>query len=76
MSKNWQAKPSVVSRASWGAAPTGCSTRLSSVNQLVVHHCVYPNSTINSNTERQHQKQIQHGHMNDAHTLFCDIGYH
>ncbi|PJK16558.1 hypothetical protein CQS04_05200 [Chryseomicrobium excrementi] len=69
------AKPTIVSRNSWGAGTNSCTTLLpkGNVTKLVLHHCVYPDSTINGSTEAQHQKKIQDGHKAQK---WCDIGYH
>lgn len=69
------AKPTVVSRSTWGAGTNTCTTLLpkANVTKLVVHHCAYPSTVINGITEAQHQKKIQDGHKGQG---WCDIGYH
>lgn len=72
--KNWQPKPAIISRTSWGAAATQCSSSLGDVNTLVVHHCASSNTSVTNRTEKEHQKWLQGYHMNNR--GWCDLGYH
>lgn len=72
--KNFQAKPAIVSRSSWGARSTQCTTTLSGITALAVHHCASNNDSVNSRTPSDHQKWLQDYHMDSR--AFCDLGYH
>ncbi|MGM8216842.1 N-acetylmuramoyl-L-alanine amidase [Bacillaceae bacterium W0354] len=71
---NYQSKPSMVSRSGWGASSHSCSTRLSTINNLVIHHCATSNNSVDNRTEIQQQKYIQNLHQLD--NGWCDMGYH
>ncbi len=68
-------KPSVVSRSSWGAAPTKAVTQLpkAKVTKLVIHHSASNNTTVTNSTETAHQKALQTDMMNRG---YQDMGYH
>ena len=69
------AKPSIVSRGSWGAAPTKASTPLpkGNVTKFVIHHSASNNTTVTNTTEIAHQKALQTDMMSRG---FQDMGYH
>lgn len=76
--KNYQPKPTIVSRAEWGAVPKlgieSCIRNINSYDYLVVHHCATTNTTVDSRTEKDQQWYIQDLHMRSK--GWCDIGYH
>lgn len=69
------AKPSIVSRSSWGAVANTCQTNLpkANVTKLVIHHCASADSRVNRDSAQVHQKYIQELHKG---IKYCDIGYH
>ena len=59
----------IVTRESWGARRTRCSSRNASKTRMAIHHTV----TGSSNPERQ-VRGIQRYHMDSR--GWCDVGYH
>lgn len=59
----------IVTRGSWGARATRCTSRDASKSRMAIHHTVGPSQ----NPERQ-MRGIQRYHMDSR--GWCDVGYH
>jgi len=71
---NFQSKPTVLSRAEWGARSRSKTPRQrDGVRYLVVHHCAGNNNTIENTSEQARMREIQRIHMDD--NGWSDIAY-
>ncbi|GAB4266705.1 MAG: hypothetical protein Kow0029_00610 [Candidatus Rifleibacteriota bacterium] len=68
------AKPTIVSRAAWGARPPKSGYTQHSPQRLIVHHSYIPNQSQYKGAASI--RGIQNYHMDDPKTKWNDIGYH
>ncbi len=68
------AKPTIVSRAAWGARPPKSGYSSHSPQRLIVHHSYIPNQSQYKGAASI--RGIQSYHMDDPKTKWNDIGYH